>query len=168
MRRMHVCQILFPDPLSGSTYTERSSHSVRVGEKVSVCAMTMCVCVTYLSGHMLAGISVCRDASTTDCNLKHFRSQLQGDMASSFSLTSALPLFSRKTSMACSTLRYHDNPPPAKGGREDPLVDVRHEGTATKHNWPSFPVYPSHKGCIPTSVLAPTDNRNSTTASWPA
>ena len=54
---------------------------------------------------------------------------------------SAFPLFSRKarwsliSSMACSTLRYHDNPPPVKGGREreggggreDPLVDVRHE-----------------------------------------
>ena len=54
------------------------------------------------------------------------------------------------------------------GGREDPLVDVKHEGTANEHNWPSFPISPSHKGCIPTSVLAPTDNKNSTTASWPA
>ena len=62
----------------------------------------------------------------------------------------------------------NDNPPPVKGGREDPLVDVKHEGTANEHNWPSFPISPSHKGCIPTSVLAPTDNRNSTTASWPA
>ena len=64
-----------------------------------------------------------------------------------------------------------DNPPPVKGVRgrgEDPLVDVKHEGTANQHNWPSFPISPSHKGCIPTSVLAPTGNRNSTTASWPA
>ena len=48
-------------------------------------------------------------------------------------------------SMACSTLRYHDNPPPVKGGREreggreDPLVDVRYEDTANEHNWSSFP-----------------------------
>ena len=48
------------------------------------------------------------------------------------------------------------------------MVDVRHEGKANEHTWPSFPVSPSHKGCIHTSVLAPTDNRNSTTASWPA
>ena len=51
MRRMHVCQVLFPDPLSGSMYTDWSIHSVRVGEEASVCVTTMCAPVCpYLSG----------------------------------------------------------------------------------------------------------------------
>ena len=76
MRRMHVCQILSPDPLSGSTYTEQSSHSVRVGEEASVCGMISCVCVPLCDPTcpiMLAGISVCRDASTTNCRNKTFQ-----------------------------------------------------------------------------------------------
>ena len=137
MRRMQLCPTLSPDPLSSSMYTEQSSHSVRVGEEASVCGMISCVCVPLCGPTcwvMLAGISVLERLPPPTAEIKHFRSQLQGDMASSSSLTSALPLFSRKarwsliSSMACSTLRYHDNPPPVKGGRE-------REGEERTHWW---------------------------------
>ena len=76
-----------PDPLSDSLYTECtkwSSHSVRVteeasvrvGEGPSVYGMTSCLCVPPVLPTclvMLAGISVCRDASTTDYRNKTFQ-----------------------------------------------------------------------------------------------
>ena len=49
-RRMQLCPILSPDPLSGSTYTEQSSHSVRVGEEANACCMISCVSVCPRGG----------------------------------------------------------------------------------------------------------------------
>ena len=61
MRRMQLCPILSPNPLSGSTYTEQSSHTVRVGEEASVCGMIPCVsmasCVSRHGFKLLSHLS---------------------------------------------------------------------------------------------------------------
>ena len=103
-------------------YTEWSNHSVRVGEEArSKCVWyihgtTSCVCVPlcYLPVWSCWQASVCAERLPQPTEeIKHFRGHnkyRETDMASSSSLTSALPLFSRKarrsliSSMACSTL----------------------------------------------------------------
>ena len=78
MRRMHVCQILSPDPLSASTYTEQSSHSVRVSEEASVCGMISCVCpcVALPVGSCWQALVCVEMLPPLTAEIKHFRSQL--------------------------------------------------------------------------------------------
>ena len=147
-------------------------------DNVCLCAL---VCPTCLFS--LAGVSVCRD-----------RRGYSKYRKTSSPLTSALPLFSRKarksliSSMACSTLSCtmlqstSCEEREREGGREEkekeekewgegetPLVDVKHEGTANEHNWPSFPSsketapqsrWSTHKHCVTqcTSVEPPSSS----------